>query len=100
MGHNDPILTIHDFRRPLWASSRDLGSPSRPPVPGPEGIINDWWIQLEPVPIPPDPEWFPPHDMPLQDGATTEAEPQSSNASNESREDVCEHGDASGDDFM
>ena len=74
MGLDDPILTIHDWRRPRWASDRDLGSPSRPPVAGDDGILDDWWIQLEPIPIPPEPTWFPPHGMPPQDGTTTEAE--------------------------
>ena len=98
MGHNDPIQTIHDFRRPLWASSRDLGSPSRPPVPGPNGIIDDWWIQLEPVPRPPEPAWFPPHGMPPQAGDTTEAESQESGVATDEAEDG-DKGNASMDDF-
>ena len=99
MGHDDPILSIHDWRRPRWASARDLGSPSRPPVPDKDGILDDWWVQLEPIPMPPEPAWFPPHGTPVQAGDTTEAESQELGVSTDGQEEVM--GNVSGgDDFM
>ena len=78
-GPNDPITSMDGHRVPPWATARDLGFLSRPPVAGDEGHIARDWIVLEAVPIRPVPEWSPPGDWP-ETGDTTEGESQSSNA--------------------
>jgi hypothetical protein len=91
---DEPITSIHDPRVPKWATPRDLGKYSRPPVASEDGIIDDWWIQLKDIPKPATPDWFPPHGMPVQAGETTEPESQSSSAVTEGAvtEDPCASG--------
>ena len=90
---NNPILSMADARVPWWASPRNLGEKSRPPLvhDDDEGDIEVWGT-LTPVPVQPVPDWYPPGGWPVQDGMTTEAESQES--------EVETDGHASLDDFV
>ena len=75
---------MSDPRVPWWATPRDLGEASRPPKveDDDDGYLVQWGA-LRPVPINPDPDWYPPGGWPRQVGETTEAESQESGVETE-----------------
>ena len=76
-----------DPRVPPRFTARNLGSMSRPPLVEEDGVEGAGllyrWGALRPVPIKPDPDWYPPGGWPVQAGETTEAEEQESEVETE-----------------